>query len=103
MSRSYVKLDITANRTVVFDLLDELRLAWQGILNAYPEQKGHGVIDYMDGCMAVHNFHKLALDHVITEAAMDAPHAEAFLMAMRDTFSQAIETEIEKRRQRSTK
>lgn len=91
MSGRYVSLDISGNLSVVFDLVDELRRAWERILNEYPMQKGHKPVDYIDGAMAVHNFHKLALDHVITEAAMDVPHAEVFLRAMRDTFSQAID------------
>jgi hypothetical protein len=73
----YIEVDLGAEKRRVFDLLDELRRAWEKILNDYHED-----VPFVDGLMALHNFHKLGLDHIVAEARMRGePAAQFFLMA----------------------
>jgi hypothetical protein len=90
-----------ADKRVVSDLLDELRLAWQKILNDYAQahdlQTERGGVRYIDGWMACHNFFKLALDHLVREAGLTGKAAalvfegagEIFQMAMRARAEEA--------------
>ena len=71
-----------ADRKVVFDLLEDLRLAWEGILNQYANSKELGTerggVRYVDAHMAVHNFFKLTLDNIVTESKLTGEAAAQF-------------------------
>ena len=90
-----------ANRQVVFDLVEDLRAAWEKILNDYADgrtsagdlQTERGGVRYVDAMMAVHNFHKLALDNIVNEdnAALTGEPAAQFFLGAGATFSEAME------------
>lgn len=88
MPGEYIEVPaLTADKRRVFDLMDELRLAWERILTDAREP-----IPYIDGFMAVHNFHKLALDHIITQEAGLSGEAAARLFELAaGTFRRAME------------
>lgn len=78
-----------ADKRVVFDLLEDLRQAWERILNSY-----HKRVGYVNGLMAVHNFHKLALDHIVEEACLPPKEAAMVFAMARTTFVKAMEERI---------
>jgi hypothetical protein len=91
--------DVVADRRVVFDLLEDLRAAWQRILNDYAAghtSAGHlpterGGVRYVDGWMACHNFFKLALDHLVREADLHGEAAAQLYLGAGETFRRAME------------
>jgi hypothetical protein len=94
-----------ANKRVVFDLLDELRRAWEKILNEYAEthalkdERGEPTgVRYVDGWMACHNFFKLALDHLVEEAGLKGEEAALVYLGAADTFQMAMRARAEEMR-----
>lgn len=79
--------EFRADKRRVFDLLDELRRAWERILNDH-----HEAVPYVDGLMALHNFHKLGLDHIAQEAGMVGETAAQFFLMASATFERAMAT-----------
>jgi hypothetical protein len=91
-----------ADKKVVFDLLDELRRAWETILNEYAEthqlQTERGGVRYVDGWMACHNFFKLALEHLVSEARLDGEAAAQVFLGAGETFMMAMRARAEQAR-----
>lgn len=85
----------TANRAVVVDLLEAMRAAWETILNDYAARHdlktATGGVRYVDGWMAVHNFFKLALDHLVEEADLKGEVAAQLYLGAGATFMQAMQ------------
>lgn len=89
-----------ADTKVVFDLLEDLRVAWQKILNDYADgktspgnlQTERGGVRYIDGWMACHNFFKVALDHLVSEAGLEGEAAAQLYLGAAETFQRAMET-----------
>ena len=83
-----------ADKRVVFDLLDELRLAWEKILNEYAEthrlETERGGVRYVDGWMACHNFFKLALDNLVSEGRLTGEAAAQVYLGAGETFQKAM-------------
>lgn len=79
--------EFAADPTRVFNLLEDLRRAWETILNGYHEQ-----VPFMDGMMALHNFHKLGLDHIVAEAQVTGVQAAVFFEMAAATFEKAMRT-----------
>ena len=83
-----------ADRKVVFDLLEDLRAAWETILNDYARQHDlatqRGGVRYVDAQMAVHNFFKLALDNIAREAGLTGQAAAEFYLGAATTFAMAM-------------
>jgi hypothetical protein len=95
-----------ADKKVVFDLMEDLRAAWERILNDYAEGKssaGHlqterGGVRYVDGWMACHNFFKLALDHLVSEAGLTGEAAAILYLGAGETFQMAMRARAEEMR-----
>ena len=91
-----------ADKRVVFDLLDDLRRAWEQILNEYARthelQTERGGVRYVDGWMACHNFFKLALDHLVSEAGLDGEAAAQVFLGAGETFQMAMRARAEEMR-----
>jgi hypothetical protein len=89
-----------ANRKVVFDLLEDLRAAWEKILNDYAKElgTGRGGVRYVDAQMAVHNFFKLALDHTVRDAKLTGETAAQFYLGAAETFQMAMRARAEEMR-----
>lgn len=91
-----------ADRTVVFRLVNELRGAWEQILNDYaathPLKTERGGVRYVDAHMAVHNFFKLALDHIVGEARLTGEPAAHFYLGAAETFMMAMRARAEEMR-----
>lgn len=87
-----------ADPSVVFDLLEDLRAAWERILNDYAAGRTsagalpttRGGVRYLDAWMACHNFFKLALDNVVRDSALDGEAAAQLYLGAGDTFMKAM-------------
>lgn len=98
----YIPLpQLIADEPVVRELLEDLRVAYENVLNAYPEKHEGKTVQYIDAAMAVHNLHRLALRHVIDDSGLPVVESMGWLRIMRDTFSNAIERDIEQLRQKA--
>jgi hypothetical protein len=92
-----------ADKKVVFDLLEDLRAAWEKILNDYADgktspgnlQTERGGVRYVDGWMACHNFFKVALDHLVTEAGLHGEAAAQLYLGAGETFQRAMRVRAE--------
>lgn len=88
-----------ADRKVVFDLLEDLRAAWERILNDYAHEHEletqRGGVRYVDAQMAVHNFFKLALDNIVREAGLTGHAAAEFYLGAATTFAMAMRARAE--------
>lgn len=91
-----------ADKRVVFDLLDDLRRAWEQILNDYARthslQTDRGGVRYIDGWMACHNFFKLALDHLVSDSTLQGEAAAQLFLAAGETFQMAMRARAEEMR-----
>lgn len=91
--------DFSADRRVVFDLLEDLRAAWERILNDYAQQHAlqtqRGGVRYLDGWMACHNFFKLALDNLVRDAGLTGDAAAQLYLAAGETFMRAMRARAE--------
>jgi hypothetical protein len=91
-----------ADKRIVFDLLDELRKAWERILNEYAEthdlKTERGGVRYIDGWMACHNFFKVALDHLVAEAQLQGEAAATLYEGAGQTFMMAMRARAEEMR-----
>jgi hypothetical protein len=83
-----------ADKRVVFDLLDELRLAWEKILNDYAQshdlQTERGGVRYIDGWMACHN--------MVREAGLTGEAAAQVFLGAGETFQMAMRARAEEAR-----
>src|SRR5262245_52727110 len=86
---------IAGNRKVITDLTDQLREAWERILNAYAEthdlKTERGGVRYIDAQMALHNFHKHGLDHIVDGSTMTPADAAVFYASCGRTFTLAMD------------
>lgn len=82
------------DRKVIFDLLEDLRAAWETILNDYARQHDGGV-RYVDAHMAVHNFFKLVLDNIVREFGLTGHAAAEFYLGAATTFTMAMRARAE--------
>lgn len=91
-----------ADKRVVFDLLEDLRVAWEKILNDYAATHSlkteRGGVRYLDGWMACHNFFKLALDHLVSEAGLTGEAAAQVYLGAGETFQMAMRARAEEMR-----
>jgi len=91
-----------ADRKVVFDLLEDLRAAWEKILNDYADSKdlqtARGGVRYVDAWMACHNFFKLALDNMARDAGLEGEAAALLFGAAGETFQMAMRARAEEAR-----
>lgn len=91
-----------ADKRVVFDLLEDLRGAWEKILNDYARTHvlttERGGVRYVDAWMACHNFFKLALDNVAAEAGLTGEAAAQLFLAAGQTFHMAMRARAEEAR-----
>lgn len=91
-----------ADKRVVFDLLEDLRAAWEKILNDYARlhslETERGGVRYVDGWMACHNFFKLALDHQVQEAGLTGEAAAQLYLGAGETFQMAMRARAEEMR-----
>lgn len=91
-----------ADKRVVFDLLEDLRAAWEQIINDYarthdlPTERGG--VRYVDAWMACHNFFKLALDNVVREAQLTGEAAAQLYLGAGETFQMAMRARAEEMR-----
>ena len=92
----------SADRKIVFDLLEDLRAAWEQILNDYANthdlQTTRGGVRFVDGWMACHNFFKLALDHLVSEAGLTGEAAAVLYEGAGHTFEMAMRARAEEMR-----
>lgn len=92
----------SADRKVVFDLLEDLRVSWENILNEYAEthelDTERGGVRYVDAHMACHNFFKLALDHIVEQAHLTGEAAAIFYEGAGETFQMAMRARAEEMR-----
>ena len=75
---------LAADSTVVFDLMDDLKNAWDKILAEY-----HEPVSGVDLMIVVHNFHKLVLQNMAADRPAD--QRWAFLELAEKTFREAME------------
>ncbi len=91
-----------ADRQVVAALLEELRAAWEQILNDYAVEHdlptARGGVRYVDAHMAVHNFFKLVLDHIVRESGLTGEAAAQFVLGAGETFQMAMRARAEEMR-----
>jgi len=91
-----------ADRRVVFDLLEDLRAAWEKILNDYANAKDLGTerggVRYVDGWMACHNFFKLALDNLARDAGLEGEAAAILFLGAGETFMLSMRARAEEAR-----
>jgi hypothetical protein len=91
-----------ADRRVVFDLLEDLRAAWEKILNDYANARdlgtARGGVRYVDGWMACHNFFKLALDNLVHDAGLEGEAAAVLYEGAGHTFEMAMRARAEEMR-----
>jgi hypothetical protein len=91
-----------ADRKVVFDLLEDLRAAWETILNDYAAAKdlgtARGGVRYVDGWMACHNFFKLAMDNLVRDAELEGEAAAVIFLGAGETFMMAMRARAEEAR-----
>lgn len=87
---------------MVFDLVEDLRSAWETILNDYADQHDlqttSGGVRYVDAHMAVHNFFKLALDNIVQDAELAGEAAAEFYLGAAETFLMAMRARAEEMR-----
>lgn len=65
---------------------EHLIAAFEAFIDEYP-----GTVDYVDGFMAAHNFHKVIVGHLVSETG----EAGLWKLAL-DTFEEAVGREEEK-------
>lgn len=95
-----------ADLKVVFDLLEDLRKAWEQILNNYAEgitsmgnlPTERGGVRYLDAWMTGHNFYKLLLDNLVADANLTGEAAAQFYLGASATFRKAMEVRAEQMR-----
>ena len=91
-----------ADRKVVFDLLEDLRGAWETILNDYAVEHDlpteRGGVRYVDAHMACHNFFKLALDNIVIQAQLTGEPAAQFYLGAAETFTMSMRARAEEMR-----
>jgi hypothetical protein len=91
-----------ADKKVVFDLLEDLRSAYEKILNDYAETHSlkteRGGVRYVDAWMACHNFFKLAMDNVVREAGLTGEAAAQVFLSAGETFQMAMRARAEEMR-----
>jgi hypothetical protein len=91
-----------ADKRVVFDLLEDLRSAWETILNDYARihdlKTERGGVRYVDGWMACHNFFKLALDNLVRESGLIGESAAQVYEGAGETFQMAMRARAEEMR-----
>lgn len=80
--KTYVTLN-AADPHIVKSLADHLIAAYEEFINEYP-----GNVDYIDGLMAAHNFHKAIVIHLVAETGWDGWWALA-----KGTFEEAVARE----------
>lgn len=77
-----------ANKTQVFDLMDELRRTFEKHVN---EKAAEGQeVGYMDAFMGAHNFHKLIVQDIADRAGFTGEARKMFFQMAADTFQQAV-------------
>jgi hypothetical protein len=83
-------------------LLEDLRAAWEKILNDYAHSRELGTerggVRYLDGWMACHNFFKLALDNLVHDAGLEGEAAAQVFLGAGDTFQMAMRARAEEAR-----
>jgi hypothetical protein len=83
MTESDLKIKIgQADKTRVFDLTEDLRKAFEKILNEYHED-----VPFIDAFMAVHNFHKLVVLDLIDRQGLTGNAKKIFKKMAVDTFT----------------
>ena len=91
-----------ADKRIVFDLLEDLRAAWEKILNDYADSRSlqteRGGVRYLDGWMACHNFFKLALDNLVRDAGLTGEAAAQVFLGAGETFQMAMRARAEEAR-----
>ena len=75
-----------ANPALVFDLMDELRIAFEKFINTHGKPVG-----YMDAFMAAHNFHKLIVTDIAIRAELPPEERACFYDMALETFRVAVE------------
>lgn len=63
---------------------EELVAAFESFIDDYP-----GTVDYVDGFMAAHNFHKAIVGHLVNETGQ-----QMLWEAALETFREAVEKEL---------
>lgn len=91
-----------ANKKVVFDLLEDMRQAWERVLNDYARTHDldteRGGVNYIDGWMAGHNLLKLILDDIVREAGLEGEAAAVLYLGAGETFHMAMRARAEEAR-----
>ena len=82
----------TADRAVVFDLVEDLRKGWETVLNDYARSRAfqteRGGVRYVDALMAGHNFFKLIVMNLADDAGLVGREKAAFYRGAAVTFTQ---------------
>lgn len=87
-----------ADIRVIGDLMEDLRAAWEKILNDYSAgttsagnlSTERGGVRYVDAMMATHNFHKLAVINICADAGFTGRPAAEFYLGCGATFMKAM-------------
>jgi hypothetical protein len=90
--------DLVADKRVVLDLLEDLRAAWEKILNDYAAgrtsagnlQTERGGVRYVDAWLALHNLFKLGLDNLVADAGLKGEQASLVYLGAAETFTRAM-------------
>lgn len=94
MSEAELNDIVAADEDAVREILEELRAAYECIINARAEA-GQST-RFLDFLMAVHNMHKLAVLDAMEREPLNRRGKIAFLRMWERTFRQAMEREIAK-------
>lgn len=75
--------------------MELLRQAWERILNeSYPAAHENKAVRYIDAAMAVHNFHRMTIMHVVSDCGMPDVEALGFMRLMQDTFVEGVDRDM---------
>jgi hypothetical protein len=84
-----------ADEDAVKALLQDLLYAWEAILKKHQLRNADIPVQIMNGFMALHNFHKAAIDHIVSDLGT-LPQVKMLIYKMAgDTFDRSMHQRIE--------
>lgn len=93
--------ELTADESAVREILEDLRVAYENVLNAYPDKHDGQTVRYIDAMMAVHNLHRVVISHVLEESGMPVVESLGFMRILRDTFTNAMDRDMAQLREKA--
>ncbi len=85
---NYAQVTTATNTTQIFELMDDLRRAFETYVNEQAAEKKE--VGYIDAFMGVHNFHKLIIMDIADRGALQGEAKKLFYQMAADTFQKAI-------------